>query len=182
MLTLRPTWPRLNANDWAILNDGVVVGRIYEDHAAHLPEGRWFWALNEAAGDAHQAGVRTSGRAATLGGAKNSVSRLTRRLPGLAGAGLGFRPRLTYIGCSRAGRDDRICNRYCGYARRLRRRRFERTRPGQSPWIAPFRWIGRTRSPGRTLRAVSNHTYTLLGSSTFRYCIKEQLIHCRQRG
>jgi hypothetical protein len=61
---------------------------------------------------------------------------------------------------------------YCGYARRLRRRRFERTRPGQSPWIAPFSWIGRTRSPGRTLRAVSNHTYTLLGCSTFRYGIK----------
>ena len=34
-----------------------------------------------------------------------------------------FRPRLTYIGCSRAGRDDQICNRYCGYARRLCRRR-----------------------------------------------------------
>src|ERR1700704_5450781 len=30
----------------------------------------------------------------------------------------------------------------------------------------------RTRSPGRTLRAVSNHTYTLLGCSTFRYGIK----------
>jgi hypothetical protein len=72
MLTLRPTWPRPNANDWTILNDGVVVGRIYENHAAHLPEGRWFWALNEAAGDAHQAGVRTSGRAATLGGAKTA--------------------------------------------------------------------------------------------------------------
>jgi hypothetical protein len=48
--------------------------------------------------------------------------------------------------------------------------------------VAAYGWIGRTRSPGRTLRAVSNHTYTLLGSSTFRYCIKEQLIHCRQRG
>jgi hypothetical protein len=47
-----------------------MVGRIYEDRAAHLPEGRWFWALNEAAGDAHEAGARTSGRAATLAGAK----------------------------------------------------------------------------------------------------------------
>ena len=36
------------------------------------PEGRWFWALNEAAGDAHKAGVRTSGRAATLAGAKTA--------------------------------------------------------------------------------------------------------------
>ena len=35
-----------------------------------------------------------------------------------------------------------------------------------------YGWIGRTRSPGRTLRAVSNHTYTLLGCSTFRYGIK----------
>ena len=71
-LTLRPTGlsPRPDANDWTIHDDGVMVGRIYEDHAAHLPEGRWFWALNEAAGDAHRAGVRTSGRAATLDLAK----------------------------------------------------------------------------------------------------------------
>ena len=73
-LTLRPTGlsPRPDANDWTILDEGVMVGRIYEDHAAHLPEGRWFWALNEAAGDAHEAGVRASGRAATLAGAKTA--------------------------------------------------------------------------------------------------------------
>jgi hypothetical protein len=70
MLTLRPAWPRPNANDWSVFDDGETVGRIYDDRAAHLPEGRWFWALNEAAGDAHQAGVRTSGRAATLEAAK----------------------------------------------------------------------------------------------------------------
>ena len=81
MLTLRPAWPRPNTNDWSVFDDGEMVGRIYEDRAAHLPEGRWFWALNEAAGDAHRAGVRTSGRAATLGGAKASVPRLARRLP-----------------------------------------------------------------------------------------------------
>ena len=70
MLTLRPAWPRPNTNDWSVFDNGETVGRIYEDRAAHLPEGRWFWALNEAAGDAHQAGVRTSGRAATLDHAK----------------------------------------------------------------------------------------------------------------
>ena len=73
-LTLRPTGlsSRPDANDWTIHDGGVMVGRIYEDHAAHLPEGRWFWALNEAAGGAHKAGVRTSGRAATLVGAKSA--------------------------------------------------------------------------------------------------------------
>jgi hypothetical protein len=73
-LILRPTGlsPRPDANDWTIHDDGMMVGRIYEDHAAHLPEGRWFWALREAASDDHQAGVRTSGRAATLAGAKTA--------------------------------------------------------------------------------------------------------------
>src|ERR1700704_5822700 len=52
-LTLRPTRlsPRPDANDWTIHDDGMMVGRIYEDRAANLPQGRWFWALNEAAGD-----------------------------------------------------------------------------------------------------------------------------------
>ena len=34
----------------AIHDDGEMVGRIYEDHAAHLPEGRWFWAGGTGAG------------------------------------------------------------------------------------------------------------------------------------
>jgi hypothetical protein len=99
MLTLRPAWPRPNTNDWSVFDDGETVGRIYEDRAAHLPEGRWFWALNGAACDAHQAGVRTSGRAATLAGAKDRVSGELRGMADLVSgtAGLRFRIGVTYI-------------------------------------------------------------------------------------
>jgi len=37
-----------------------------------MPECRWFWALNGAAGLAHRAGVRTSGLAAKLEDAKTA--------------------------------------------------------------------------------------------------------------
>jgi hypothetical protein len=71
MLALRPTWPEeTGRNDWCVYDDGQLVGRIYENTASPAPECRWFWALNGTAGQAHRAGVRTSGLDATLEDAK----------------------------------------------------------------------------------------------------------------
>jgi hypothetical protein len=32
-----------DANDWSIYEDGVEIGRLYEDQQASRPENRWFW-------------------------------------------------------------------------------------------------------------------------------------------
>jgi hypothetical protein len=57
-LTLRRTLPdERPRNDWVVLDDSVIVGRIYENDSTPNPESRWFWALNGAAGEALQHGI-----------------------------------------------------------------------------------------------------------------------------
>jgi hypothetical protein len=34
-----------DANDWSIYEDGVEIGRLYEDRQASRPENRWFWSI-----------------------------------------------------------------------------------------------------------------------------------------
>jgi hypothetical protein len=69
-LTLRPTRlsRNLDRNDWSIHEDGVEIGRLYEDPTATRPEIGWFWSI-VVMGAARQR-VRTDGRAATLEEAK----------------------------------------------------------------------------------------------------------------
>src|SRR5262245_22415679 len=70
-LTLRPTGLSRdpNAQDWCIYDGGTEpVGRVYEDRTAPTEASRWAWFLQVT--DAHEAGVETSGRAATLDEAK----------------------------------------------------------------------------------------------------------------
>ena len=66
MLSLRPT--RLSRDpdrqDWTVHEDGVEIGRLYEDVNATRPENQWFWAI-QVMGPARDL-VRTDGRAATL--------------------------------------------------------------------------------------------------------------------
>jgi hypothetical protein len=71
-LTLRRTWPDSPhpKPDWLLLDDGVIVGRIYENDTTPNPESRWYWALNGAAGKALQHGIRGSGLAPSLEDAK----------------------------------------------------------------------------------------------------------------
>ncbi len=54
-------------NDYVNIDAGREIGRLYEDRST-LPELRWYWSIIVIG--AHQAGIRTNGRAATLGGAK----------------------------------------------------------------------------------------------------------------
>ena len=72
-LTLRPTGLRNSAAfahlaDWSVIEDGEVIGRIYEQHAARSPEQAWFWSITALIPnpDRH----RTSGHAATFEDAK----------------------------------------------------------------------------------------------------------------
>jgi hypothetical protein len=49
-LTLRPTGLRNSAAfahlaDWCVIEDGEVIGHIYEVHAARSPEQAWFWSI-----------------------------------------------------------------------------------------------------------------------------------------
>jgi hypothetical protein len=49
-LTLRPTRPGTPAAfthlaDWSVIEDGEVIGRIYEVRAARGPEQAWFWSI-----------------------------------------------------------------------------------------------------------------------------------------
>jgi len=69
-LTLRPTHLSRdpNRNDWSIHEDGVEIGRLYEDPTATRPEIVWFWSIT-VMGPA-RAKVKTDGRAASLEGAK----------------------------------------------------------------------------------------------------------------
>jgi hypothetical protein len=65
-LTLRPTGPADNPHrkDWSIREDGVEIGRLYEDLQASRPEIRWFWSIT-VMGPARFR-VRTGNRAATF--------------------------------------------------------------------------------------------------------------------
>src|SRR5262245_20009562 len=64
--------------DWCVFDGGrQPVGRIYEDQAAPIEKSRWFSALQIVG--AIQAGVETSGRAATLDAAKAAFRALHER-------------------------------------------------------------------------------------------------------
>jgi hypothetical protein len=69
-LTVHPTGRSSNPdrNDWIIHEDGVEIGRLYEDLQASRPEIRWFWSIT-VMGPARFR-VRTGNRAATLDQAK----------------------------------------------------------------------------------------------------------------
>ena len=69
-LTLRPTGLSGNpdANDWSVHEDGVEIGRFYEDLQATRSENRWFWSIT-VMGPARFR-VRTDSRAPTLEQAK----------------------------------------------------------------------------------------------------------------
>jgi hypothetical protein len=91
MLTLRPT--RLsrdpNANDWSIHEDGVEIGRLYEDWTATRPT--WFWSIIVMGRRGIRSGP-TDGR--RRWSRRRPISRRTGSVP--AGpAGLGIRERLT---------------------------------------------------------------------------------------
>jgi hypothetical protein len=80
-LSLRHTGlapPDPNRQDCVIVDDGREVGRIYEDRST-LPELRWYWSV--LAIGAHQAGIKTSGRAATLQEAKAQFETNYRKWP-----------------------------------------------------------------------------------------------------
>ena len=69
-LSLRHTGlapPDPNPKDYVIIDAGREIGRLYEDRSA-LPELRWYWSIIVIG--AHQAGIRTNGRAATIEEAK----------------------------------------------------------------------------------------------------------------
>jgi hypothetical protein len=69
-LALRPTDLSGNpdANDWSVHEDGVEIGRFYEDLQATRSENRWFWSIT-VMGPARFR-VRTDSRAPTLEQAK----------------------------------------------------------------------------------------------------------------
>jgi hypothetical protein len=57
--------------DRTIFDDGKPVGRIYEDTSASTSADlRWFWSITTRV--LPDAGIRTSGRAPTLGEAKTA--------------------------------------------------------------------------------------------------------------
>jgi hypothetical protein len=64
-LSLRHTGlapPDPNRRDYVVIDDGREVGRLHEN-PYDPPELRWFWSIIVIG--AHQAGIRTNGRAAT---------------------------------------------------------------------------------------------------------------------
>jgi hypothetical protein len=72
-LTMRPTGGHspvyADRQDWTILDDGEPVGRIYEGATAGTPTDlRWFWSVTVYVNP--MAGIRTSGKVATLDEAK----------------------------------------------------------------------------------------------------------------
>jgi hypothetical protein len=69
-LSLRHTGlapPELDRKDYVVTDDGREVGRLYEDQYTP-PDMRWYWSILVIG--AHQAGIKTSGHAATLEQAK----------------------------------------------------------------------------------------------------------------
>jgi hypothetical protein len=62
--------------DDTVIDDGREVGRLYEDRST-LPELRWYWSILVIG--AHQAGIKTSGRAATIEAAKEAFQANYRR-------------------------------------------------------------------------------------------------------
>ena len=79
MLTLRRTGLSSPAYrdlvDCIVIQEGRAVGRIYEDRQT-LPDLRWFWSITIYVNP--KQGITTSGRAASLEGAKANFYR-TRR-------------------------------------------------------------------------------------------------------
>jgi hypothetical protein len=77
-LSLRPTGlsRNPNANDWSIHEDGVEIGRLYEDSTATRPELAWFGAIIVMGPARYK--VRTDGRAATLEEAKAQFAAASR--------------------------------------------------------------------------------------------------------
>jgi hypothetical protein len=74
-LTLRPSGGPSRVyqhrQDWTIFDEGKPVGRIYEDTSASTSADlRWFWSITTRV--LPDAGIRTSGRAPTLGEAKTA--------------------------------------------------------------------------------------------------------------
>ena len=61
-----------NANGWRVHEDGVEIGRLYEDLTASRPEIAWFWSLT-VMGPARRR-VKTDGRAPTLEAAKTQFA------------------------------------------------------------------------------------------------------------
>jgi hypothetical protein len=64
-LTLRPTplSSPIYRDDYEVVENGRLIGRIYEDTYA-VPQLRWFWSITVWVGD--RLGVTTNGRAPTL--------------------------------------------------------------------------------------------------------------------
>jgi hypothetical protein len=71
MLSLRPTGLASPAfadqKDYVVVEDGQVIGRMYEDPHAST-DYRWFWSITEYVDPAH--GIVTNGRVPTLDEAK----------------------------------------------------------------------------------------------------------------
>ena len=71
VLLLRPTSlsDDPDRKDWSVVDDGEVVGRIYEDLTIANPDLRWFWTIF-AIRPGPRRPVKTDGRAPTLDEAK----------------------------------------------------------------------------------------------------------------
>jgi hypothetical protein len=50
--------------DWSVIEDGEVIGRIYEVHAARSPEQAWFWSITALT--PNPTGTPTNGHAPTF--------------------------------------------------------------------------------------------------------------------
>jgi hypothetical protein len=77
LLTMRPTGGHspvyADRQDWTVLDEGQPVGRIYEDTSAGTPDRRWTWSITVYVWP--DAGITTSGKAATLDQAKAEFQR-----------------------------------------------------------------------------------------------------------
>ena len=78
LLTMRPTGGHspvcADRQDWTVLDEGQPVGRIYEDTSASTSTDlRWSWSITVYVWP--DAGIATSGKAATLDQAKAEFQR-----------------------------------------------------------------------------------------------------------
>jgi hypothetical protein len=78
LLTMRPTGGHSpvyeDRQEWTVLDEGRPVGRIYEDMSASEPaDQRWTWSITVYVWP--DAGIATSGKAATLDQAKAEFQR-----------------------------------------------------------------------------------------------------------